>query len=87
MMLKNIALVSLLIQSTLVGQLFADVATRGSTNDQTQALIQQLGMERTRLTAENAKLKRQVKELEEDVEILTDKKDKTDKKLNSVRAS
>ena len=40
----------------------------GGANAQTQALIQQLGAERTRLTAENAKLKKQVKDLEKEVE-------------------
>lgn len=35
----------------------------GGANAQTQALIQQLGMERTRLNAENAKLKKELKKL------------------------
>lgn len=43
----------------------------GDANAQTQALIQQLGMERTRLNAENAKLKKELKKLKKSVDALT----------------
>ena len=60
-------------------------APRGGANDQTQALIQQLGMERTRLNAENAKLKKEIKELKEEAEALAEENAQTDKELNNVQ--
>lgn len=50
-----------------------DSGSGGGANAQTQALIQQLGMERTRLNAENAKLKKELKKLKKTVtELETD---------------
>lgn len=63
----------------------AEVASRGGTNDQSQALIQQLGAERTRLTAENAKLKKQLKDAESQLEELEKENTKTSKTLSSVQ--
>ena len=60
-------------------------APRGGANDQTQALIQQLGMERTRLNAENAKLKKEIKELKIEAEVLVEQNAKTDNELNNVQ--
>lgn len=64
---------------------FADVTTRNGSNDQSQALIQQLGVERTRLIAENSKLKKQLKEAESKLEDIENENAKTNKKLNSVQ--
>lgn len=65
----------------------AEVAPRGggAASDQTQALIQQLGSERTRLTAENAKLKKQLKEAETALEQLKQDEAKVGKQLSSVQ--
>lgn len=64
----------------------AEVASRSGSNDQAQALIQQLGSERTRLTAENAKLKKQLKEAESKLESLEKDNETTSDKLNSVQS-
>lgn len=60
-----IALVFIAFSATLEASAPRD---GGGANAQTQALIQQLGSERTRLSAENAKLKKKVKELESELE-------------------
>ena len=57
----------------------------GGANAQTQALIQQLGMERTRLNAENAKLKKQVKELENKLESATSENQEMTSQLGSTQ--
>lgn len=86
--IKPIAIVSMLYMLSFFA--YAEVAPRdgGSTN-QAQALIQQLGAERTRLTADNAKLKKQVKDLEKELKELqeTNKQETTQsqKQLNSLR--
>ncbi len=64
----------------------ADVAPRGGATDQAQALIQQLGAERARLSAENSKLKKKLKEVEGELEELKSASEKTDKKLNVVQS-
>ena len=84
-MLKITLIIKLLLLTAITGQLCADVTTRGGATDQTQALIQQLGMERTRLNAENAKLKKEIKELKAEIETLSDENEQTDKKLNNVQ--
>ena len=66
-MLRTILFLAVCIQF-FGGVAHATSSRDGSANNQTQALIQQLGAERTRLTAENAKLKKQVKDLEKEVE-------------------
>lgn len=65
---------------------FAEVTSRSGSNDQSQALIQQLGAERTRLNAENAKLKKKLKEAEKSLEEFKDDNAKTEKKLSSVQS-
>lgn len=55
----------------------------GGNNSQAQALIQQLGMERTRLNAENAKLKKQVKDLESKLGEATSENEEISSQLGS----
>lgn len=57
----------------------------GAANAQSQALIQQLGMERTRLNAENAKLKKQVKELEEKLDSANSENNEMNSQLGSTQ--
>ena len=64
-----IILIGLCSQQTLANTP-RDGGSGGGANAQTQALIQQLGMERTRLNAENAKLKKELKKLKKTVDEL-----------------
>ena len=57
----------------------------GGANSQAQALIQQLGMERTRLNAENAKLKKQIKDLENQLEEINSDKQTAEAQLNKTQ--
>lgn len=57
----------------------------GGANSQSQALIQQLGMERTRLNAENAKLKKQIKNLEGQLEELNGEKETAQSQLTKTQ--
>ena len=60
-------------------------APREGATNQTQVLIQQLGSERTRLSAENAKLKNKLKKVESELEKLKKNEEKSDKKVNSLQ--
>ncbi len=57
---------------------------RDGSNSQAQALIQQLGAERTRLNAENAKLKSQIKTLEQELEKATSENEQMTSQLGST---
>lgn len=76
-----------LIVSLISLQAQAEVAPRGGgATDQTQALIQQLGSERTRLSAENAKLKKQLKDAEKELKQLKQDEAKVNKELSVTQA-
>lgn len=77
-------LIFLLIAVALVQPGYSS-APRDGNNSQAQALIQQLGAERTRLNAENAKLKEQVKELEEELETATNEAEQVSSQLGSAQ--
>ena len=83
-MLRKFIHLTVVVLVLAIAPLHAE-APRGGANDQTQALIQQLGMERTRLNAENAKLKKEIKELKKEAEALAEENARTDKELNNVQ--
>ena len=83
-MLKKVIHLAVAVSVLAIAPLHAE-APRGGASDQTQALIQQLGMERTRLNAENAKLKKEIKELKKEAEALAEENARTDKELDNVQ--